>query len=255
MLRKYKAITPSLRHKISILKPKRWSLKLLKREGLINQRVHQTGGRNNTGRITIRHIGGGHKRRYRSVDLARLKGQYSTNLVERIDYDPNRSGYLALLSCGKKRWYILASEGLKVGDKITGYKKENVSFSEGHSMPLKYMPLGTIIHNIDGKLIRSAGTKGSLFNVSSNKALVILPSGNLKEIDADKCATIGAVSNSLHRHKILGKAGASRWLGIRPTVRGEAMNPIDHPHGGKSHGSGGLGNPAKTKWGKLAKWR
>lgn len=264
-IKTYNPVTPSLRHTIRIVKPKRVNeldRKSLNRRGLLINKVKKTGGRNNTGRITIRHRGGGHSRRLRVIDRKRIYGNYSMNLVERIEYDPNSSGFLALLTPtpqqeNSPKWYILAPEGLKSGDLIKGeyYKGEDSNNKIGTAMTIKNIMLGTHIYNIDGRLIRAAGTFGILLkHLEDNKSLVKFPSGKLVKINSNYIATIGQVSNIDRNKEVKGKAGANRWLGIRPTVRGEAMNPVDHPHGGKSHGSGGLGNPQKTKWGKLAKW-
>ncbi len=198
--------------------------------------LRKTGGRNNQGKITVRHRGGGHKRQYRVIDFRRDKEGVPAR-VHSIQYDPNRSARIALLYYvdGEKR-YILAPDGLKVGQRIeTGPEAPpNV----GNSLPMKRIPLGTTIHNVElrpgqgGALCRSAGTSASLMARDGNWAQITLPSGEIRRIPASCRATIGKVGNADHMNITLGKAGRSRWLGRRPHVRGTCMNPVDHPHGG-----------------------
>ncbi len=221
--------------------------------------LKSTGGRNNTGRITSRHRGGGHKRRYRIIDFKRDKrGIFAT--VETIEYDPNRSARIALLKYedGEYR-YILAPDGLKVGDKI--YAGPDAEFNVGNALPLKNIPIGLFIHNIEmkpgkgGQLARSAGVFAQLVGLDEKYAQVKLPSGEIRHILNTCYATIGRVSNPDHENILLGKAGRSRWLGIRPQTRGMAMNPIDHPNGGgegRSKSGGGRQHP-RSPWGQLAK--
>ncbi|MBV8353581.1 MAG: 50S ribosomal protein L2, partial [Verrucomicrobia bacterium] len=215
----------------------------------------RTGGRNNNGRLTSRHIGGGHKRKYRVVDFKRkLRDVEAT--VEAIEYDPNRSARIALLQYpGGEKSYILAPNGLVVGSKIIA--GENVPPELGNALPLKAIPLGTAIHNIEiipgrgGQVARSAGQQAILSNREGGYALVRLPSGEIRRIHENAYATIGQVGNVDHMNVSSGKAGRSRWLGIRPHVRGMAMNPIDHPMGGgqgKSKGGGGRHHPV-SPWG------
>ncbi|MEI6242744.1 MAG: 50S ribosomal protein L2 [Chlamydiota bacterium] len=210
----------------------------------------KTCGRNHHGHITCRHRGGGHKRKLRIVDFLREKENIPA-IVAAIDYDPNRSAFLALLHYvdGEKR-YILAPQGLKVGDEIlTGL---NAPFKVGCTMPLKNMPVGAVVHNVElypgrgGKLVRSGGLSAQLIGRTDGFATLRLPSGEMRMIKEECKATFGAVSNAEHNLRVEGKAGRKRWMGIRPTVRGIAMNPVDHPHGG---GEGrGKGNHPQTPW-------
>jgi large subunit ribosomal protein L2 len=221
--------------------------------------LKRTGGRNNNGRLTSRHIGGGHKRRYRIIDFKRkLRDVEAT--VEAIEYDPNRSSRIALLRYPEgDKTYILAPNGLEVGAKVIA--GESVAPEVGNALPLKSIPLGTVIHNVEinpgrgGQVARSAGQQAILSNREGGYALVRLPSGEIRRIHEDAYATIGQVGNVDHMNVSSGKAGRSRWLGRRPHVRGMAMNPIDHPMGGgqgKSKGGGGRHHPV-SPWGQLAK--
>ena len=216
----------------------------------------KTGGRNVYGRITVRHRGGGHKRKYRIIDFKRDKDGVPGK-VAAIEYDPNRTAYIALIHYldGEKR-YIIAPYGLKVGDIIES--GENVDIKVGNALPLRNIPVGTIIHNIElipgkgGQLVRAAGTAAQLMAKEGDYVQVRMPSGEIRLIKADCRATIGQVSNLDHENVKIGKAGRSRWLGIRPTVRGSAMNPVDHPHGG-GEGKAPIGHPGPlTPWGKPA---
>lgn len=221
--------------------------------------LKSSGGRNNTGRITSRHRGGGHKKRYRIIDFKRDKREiYAT--VETIEYDPNRSARIALVKYedGEYR-YILAPDGLKVGEKI--YAGANAEYKNGNALPLKNIPIGLFIHNIEvkpgkgGQLARSAGVFAQLVGLDEKYAQVKLPSGEIRHVLNSCYATIGKVSNPDHENILLGKAGRSRWLGIRPQTRGMAMNPIDHPNGGgegRSKSGGGRQHP-RSPWGQLAK--
>ncbi len=198
--------------------------------------LSKTGGRNNQGKITVRHRGGGHKRRYRLIDFRRNKDGIPA-VVNSIQYDPNRSARIALLyyTDGEKR-YIIAPEGLEVG--ATVVSGPEAAAEVGNCLPLSKMPLGTTIHNIEmqpghgGVLCRSAGTSATLAARESDWAQITLPSGEIRRIPSACRATVGATSNSDHMGLVLGKAGRKRWLGRRPHVRGTAMNPVDHPHGG-----------------------
>jgi large subunit ribosomal protein L2 len=222
--------------------------------------MRKTGGRNNTGRITVRHIGGGHKRRYRLIDFHRNYFD-QPGVVQRLEYDPNRSAWIALLTYNDgKMSYILAPQGLKTGDTVISSKEKEVDIKPGNAMPLSMMPIGAQIHNVElqpgkgGQLARSAGTSCQLLekNVKPGYALVRLQSKEHRLV-LDRCmATIGAVSNPMHKHEKWGKAGRSRNKGIRPTVRGVAMNPVDHPHGG-GEGRAGPGRPSVSYSGVLAK--
>lgn len=215
----------------------------------------KSGGRNNTGKMTMRYIGGGHKKSYRIIDFKRNKLDI-TATVATIEYDPNRSARIALLNYadGEKR-YILAPEGLQVGQVISAGEK--VAPELGNSLPLKNIPLGSIIHNIElnpgqgGTIARSAGTYAQLSARDGKYAIIKLPSGETRMILATCMATIGTVSNGDRYNEVLGKAGRKRWLGRRPRVRGVAMNPVDHPMGGGEGRSSG-GHPRSRK-GLLAK--
>lgn len=200
------------------------------------QKKIRTNGRNHHGHVTCRHKGGGHKRFYRIIDFKRDK-EHVPAKVASIEYDPNRTAYIALVhyADGEKR-YIIAPQGLKAGDTITNNDSEN--FSVGCSMRLKVMPLGSTIHNIEirpgrgGQLVRSAGLSAQLMAKSAGYVTLKMPSGEVRMVGEDCRATFGSVSNPERNLRVEGKAGRSRWKGIRPTVRGTAMNPVDHPHGG-----------------------
>ncbi len=216
---------------------------------------HESGGRNNRGRITSRYRGGGHKRRYRIVDFRREKDGIAAK-VAAIEYDPNRSANLALLhyADGEKR-YILSPVGLVAGDMIMS--GESADIKPGNSLPLSNIPLGTMIHNVEiklgkgGQLVRSAGVAAQLMAKEGDYAAVKLPSGEVRRVHVKCRATVGQVGNVDHENISIGKAGRSRWLGRRPHVRGVAMNPVDHPMGG---GEGrGKGNHPQSPWGVLAK--
>ena len=221
-------------------------------------RVKKTGGRGNTGRITTRHIGGGHKRKYRIVDFRRDKLEIEGKVAS-IQYDPNRSANIALIYYvdGEKR-YIVAPLGLKVGDRIVSSRKGDTEIKEGNSLPLKLIPVGTLVHNVEVKpgkgaqLARSAGSFAQLVAKEGSYATVRLPSGEVKLVHLSCTATIGQVGNIEHENITIGKAGRSRWMGIRPTVRGVAMNPVDHPLGGGEGRSKGGRHPC-SPWGQLAK--
>lgn len=221
--------------------------------------VKKSGGRNSNGRVTSRHMGGGHKRHYRVIDFKRNKDNVPAK-VAAIEYDPNRSARIALLHYvdGEKR-YILAPKGLIVGDRIESGDK--VDIKVGNTMPLKKIPIGTDVHNIEmkagkgGQMARSAGSYAVLAAREGVHATLKLPSGEIRKVRVECRATIGVIGNSEHENVSLGKAGRSRWLGIRPQTRGMAMNPVDHPMGGgegRSKSGGGRKHP-KSPWGKLAK--
>lgn len=212
----------------------------------------KTGGRNNQGRITVRHIGGGHKQKYRLVDFKRDKDGISAK-VERLEYDPNRSAFIALLLYidGERR-YIIAPSGLKAGDEVIS--GANAAIKPGNCLPLNNIPVGTTVHCIEmqplggAKLARSAGASVQLIAREGIYATLRLRSGEMRKILADCRAVIGEVSNSEHNLKTLGKAGATRHRGVRPTVRGTAMNPVDHPHGGGEGRTKGGRHPV-SPWG------
>ena len=221
--------------------------------------LHKTGGRNNFGRITTRHIGGGHKRLYRMIDFKRDKLDTPAK-VAAIEYDPNRSCRIALLQYqdGEKR-YIIAPLGLRVGEEIISTSGADAEVKTGNAMPLRYIPLGALIHNVEliaglgGQIARSAGNSAQITAKEGDFAHVKLPSGEVRLLKLDCVATIGQVGHVEHEAVTHGKAGRKRWLGIRPTVRGSAMNPIDHPHGG-GEGKAGQGNPHPVSpWGQKCK--
>ena len=216
------------------------------------KRIKKSGGRSSSGRMTIRHRGGGHKRRYRIIDFKRNKDGIPARVAS-IEYDPNRSANIALLhyADGEKR-YILASMGLKVGDTVLS--GQGAEIKPGNALPLKDIPLGTQIHNIElnighgGQIVRSAGNYAQLMAKEGRYAQIKLPSGEVRLIPLECKATIGQVGNLGHMGISLGKAGRGRWKGRRPRVRGVAMNPVDHPHGGGEGKSSGGRHPV-TPWG------
>ena len=227
-----------------------------KPEKSLTERLTKKGGRNQQGRLTVRHQGGGHKRLYRVIDFKRTKDGIPAR-VATIEYDPNRSARIALLNYvdGEKR-YILAPNGLKVGDKVVSGPESDIKV--GNALPLKNIPVGTTIHNIELKigkgaqLVRSAGTSAQLMAKEGDYALLRMPSGELRKVHINCRATIGEVGNHEHENITIGKAGRNRWLGVRPENRGTAMNPNDHPHGGgEGRSPVGRKNPV-TKWGKCA---
>jgi large subunit ribosomal protein L2 len=252
-IKKYKPITNARRNmtgltfeEITTDKPEKSLLAPLKKSG----------GRNNTGRTTVRHIGGGHKRKYRIIDFKRNKDNI-VGKVATIEYDPNRSAFIALVNYvdGEKR-YILAPKGIKVGQEILS--GVDVDIKVGNALPLEKIPVGTFIHNIElhpgkgGQLARSAGTSAQILGREDRYVIVRLQSGEVRKILGVCRATIGEVGNSDHELINIGKAGRSRNLGIRPTVRGSVMNPNDHPHGG-GEGKAPIGRKAPmTPWGKRA---
>ena len=214
------------------------------------------GGRNQKGRMTVRHQGGGHKRRYRIIDFKRNKDGIPAK-VATIEYDPNRSARIALLNYvdGEKR-YIIAPNGLNVGDMVESGPEADIK--TGNALPLKNIPVGTMIHNIEmkigkgGQMVRSAGAAAQLMAKEGDYATIRMPSGEVRKVHINCRATIGQVGNLDHENITIGKAGRSRWLGRRPAVRGVAQNPIDHPHGGgEGHSPVGRKHPV-TKWGKCA---
>jgi len=214
--------------------------------------LSKSGGRNNYGRITVRHRGGGHKRRYRKIDFRRDKTEIPAKVFS-IEYDPNRGPRIALLhyADGEKR-YILAPQNLSVGDTVLS--SENADIKPGNTLPLRAIPLGTLIHNIEmkigkgGQMARGAGTYAQLMAKEGRHTLLKLPSGEIRMVLSECFATIGQLSNPDHSHISIGKAGRKRWLGRRPKVRGVVMNPVDHPHGGGEGKSSGGRHPV-TPWG------
>jgi large subunit ribosomal protein L2 len=252
-MKSFKPTSAGMRHKnvadFSVLTKKKPEKSLL-------EPIRKTGGRNAYGRITTRHMGGGHKRMYRVIDFKRTKLEVPAKVVA-IEYDPNRTCYIALVSYkdGEKR-YILAPLDLKVGDQIVA--SETADIKPGNTMTLASMPVGTLIHNLElvpgqgAKLVRSAGAVAQLMGREGEYCQVKLPSGEMRKVHHLCRATIGQLSNTEHMNMFVGKAGRSRWLGIRPTVRGVAMNPIDHPHGGGEGKTSGGGHP-RTPWGQPTK--
>lgn len=218
--------------------------------------LRKRGGRNDQGRLTVRHKGGGHKRRYRLVDFRRDKVGIPAKVAS-VEYDPNRSARIALLhyADGEKR-YILAPVGLEVGAQVMSGPQAEISV--GNALPLRVIPLGSVVHNIElwqgkgGQLCRSAGASAQLMAREEDRALLKLPSGEVRKVHVDCIATLGQVGNIEHENVTLGKAGRARWLGIRPSVRGVAMNPHDHPLGGGEGKSAGGRHPC-TPWGKPTK--
>jgi large subunit ribosomal protein L2 len=218
--------------------------------------LKKSGGRNNHGRITSRHIGGGHKRRYRIIDFKRDKFDIPAKVFA-IEYDPNRSARIALLhyADGEKR-YIIAPNGLQVGDTIVSGSKADIK--TGNALKLKDMPVGTIVHNVELKpgkgaqIGRSAGTEISINAKEGKYAQLKFPSGEVRMVNLECMATVGSVGNAVHENISLGKAGRSRWLGKRPKVRGVVMNPVDHPMGGGEGRYSGGGHPV-SPWGQKAK--
>lgn len=255
-LKTFRPLTPASRFKAL---PDFSEITKDKPEKKLTETIKKNGGRNNQGRITMRHRGGGHKRRYRIIDFKRAKRDILAEVIA-IEYDPNRSARLALLQYtdGEKA-YILAPGGLAVGSKISAGEKADPSV--GNALPLKSIPLGSSIHNLEltpgrgGQIIRSAGSVAVLANREGGYALVKLASGEIRRVNENCYATIGQVGNSDHMNVSAGKAGRTRWLGRRPHVRGMVMNPVDHPMGGgqgKSKGGGGRHHPM-SPWGQLAK--
>ncbi|SEP64038.1 large subunit ribosomal protein L2 [Ectothiorhodospira magna] len=219
--------------------------------GPLLEKKHRSGGRNNQGRVTVRHVGGGHKQHYRIVDFKRNKDDIPGK-VERLEYDPNRTAHLALvLYADGERRYIIAPRGVKAGDPIVS--GVHAPIKPGSALPLRNIPLGTVVHCIEmrpgkgAQIARSAGAGVQLVAREGQYATLRLRSGEMRKVHADCRATIGEVGNQEHSLRKFGKAGAKRWLGIRPTVRGTAMNPVDHPHGGGEGRNFGL-HPV-TPWG------
>ncbi len=251
--RKFKPITPGRRH---MELPDFSELTDKEPEKSLLEPLHKTGGRNNQGRVTVRHRGGGHKRLYRIIDFARDKWGVPARVVSK-EYDPNRSAWITLLhyADGEKR-YILSPLNLEVGSVVEA--GENVEARVGNALPLKKIPVGTLVHCVEfypgskGKLARAAGTACQVMAIEGGYARLRLPSGEIRLFSQDCMATVGQVGNIDHKNVVHGKAGRVRHLGIRPTVRGTAMNPVDHPHGG-GEGRHYVGGPPRTFSGKPAK--
>jgi len=252
-LKKFKPTTPGQRNLVLVDRSELWSGKPVKQ---LTEGLRKKGGRNNAGRITARRRGGGHKRRYRMIDFRRQKFDVAAT-VERIEYDPNRTAFIALIRYEDgEQSYIIAPQRLQVGDSVMSGKTADIK--PGNAMPMGNMPVGTIIHNVEMKegkgaqIARSAGTYAQLIGKDQGYAQLRLSSGELRMVRGECMATVGAVSNPDQQNIKLGKAGRSRWIGKRPSVRGVAMNPIDHPHGGGEGRTSGGRHPV-SPWGKPTK--
>ena len=252
-LKTFKSYTKSTRGTVLVDKKNLWKGKPIKS---LTVGSHSTGGRNNLGRITSRHRGAGHKQKYRQIDFYRKKDDMKAK-IERIEYDPNRSAYLALIKYEDGVMnYILAPNKINVGDEIISGRNKDINI--GNCMPLSDIPAGTEIHNIElspnggGKLARSAGASAQISGTDENYCIIKLGSGEIRKIINTARATIGTVSNSEHQNIKIGKAGRNRWKGIRPQSRGVVMNPVDHPHGGGEGKTSGGRSPV-SPWGQSAK--
>ncbi|HWL21810.1 MAG TPA: 50S ribosomal protein L2 [Bradyrhizobium sp.] len=252
-LKTFKPTTPSQRQLVIVDRSELWKGDPIK---ALTEGLRSHGGRNNSGRITLRYRGGGHKRRYRMVDFKRTKLDMAAT-VERLEYDPNRTAFIALVRYEDGELsYILAPQRIKVGDQVVA--GDRVDVKPGNAMPMKNMPVGTIIHNVEmkpgkgGQMARAGGTYAQLVGRDQGYALLRLTSGEVRMVRAECMATVGAVSNPDQKNINIGKAGRNRWLGRKPAVRGVAMNPIDHPHGGGEGRTSGGRHPV-TPWGKPTK--
>ena len=252
-LKQYSPTTPSQRGLVLVSEKSLWKGKPFK--GLTKGQS-KTGGRNNYGRITTRHIGGGHKQKYRMVDFKRSKLDIAAT-VERVEYDPNRTSFIALIKYEDGVYsYIIAPQKLNIGDTITNSIKSEPLV--GNCMELRSIPTGTLVHNVEmkagkgGQIARSAGSYVQIAGKENGNVLIKLRSGELRVVPERCMATIGVVSNPDHQNQKLGKAGRKVWMGVRPTVRGVAMNPVDHPHGGGEGRTSGGRHPV-TPWGKKTK--
>ena len=249
-LKTFRPTSPGLRHLVQVDRRHLWKGGPVK---MLTEGKQKSGGRNSDGRITTRHIGGGHKQSYRLIDFRRRKHDVVAT-VERLEYDPNRTAFIALIKYADGHLsYILAPQRLAVGDQVVSGAKVDVK--PGNAMPLSGMPIGTIVHNVElkpgagGQIARSAGAFVQLVGRDSGWAVLKLSSGETRRVRSDCMASVGAVSNPDHANEVTGKAGRTRWKGTRPTVRSIAMNPIDHPNGGRTKG----GKHWATPWGKPTK--
>lgn len=249
-LKTFRPTSPSMRHLVQVDRSSLYKGAPVK---MLTEGLNKNGGRNNDGRITTRHIGGGHKRSYRLIDFRRRKHDVAA-IVERLEYDPNRTAFIALIKYKDDTVsYILAPQRLAVGDTVVSGQKVDVK--PGNAMPLASMPIGTIVHNVElkpgrgGQIARSAGAFVQLVGRDSGWAVLKLSSGETRRVSSACMASVGAVSNPDHSNEVTGKAGRTRWKGTRPTVRSIAMNPIDHPNGGRTKG----GKHWATPWGKPTK--
>ncbi len=252
-LKKYKPRSPGLRQLVTVDRSGLWKGKPVK---TLSVGLTKSGGRNNRGRVTAFNRGGGHKRTYRKIDFKRRKFDMSAEVV-RLEYDPNRTAFIALIKYEDGELaYILAPQRVKEGDKVIAGSKVDVK--PGNAMPLRSIPIGTIVHNVElkegkgGQIARSAGTYVQYIGRDQGYALLRLRSGETRMVRAECMATVGSVSNADHSNINLGKAGRSRWLGRRPNVRGVVKNPVDHPHGGGEGRTSGGRHPV-TPWGKPTK--
>jgi large subunit ribosomal protein L2 len=249
-LKTYRPTSPGLRQLVQVDRSHLFKGAPVK---MLTEGLSKSGGRNNAGRITTRHIGGGHKRSYRLIDFRRRKHDMAAT-VERLEYDPNRTAFIALIKYQDgTQSYILAPQRLAVGDSVVSGEKVDVK--PGNAMPLSSMPIGTIVHNVElkpgrgGQIARSAGAFVQLVGRDSGWAVLKLSSGETRRVSSSCMASVGAVSNPDHTNEVTGKAGRTRWKGTRPTVRSITMNPIDHPNGGRTNG----GKHWATPWGKPTK--
>lgn len=252
-LKHYNPVTPAQRKLVQIDRSELWKGRPVKE---LTVGLTRTGGRNNTGQVTTRHIGGGHKRRYRTIDFKRSKRGVAA-VVERLEYDPFRTAFIALIRYQDgEQAYILAPQRLAVGDKVEAGPDADIK--PGNALPLARIPVGTLVHNIEmrpgkgGQLVRAAGGYAQLSGKDAGYALLKLGSGEVRMVRGECYATVGAVSNPDNQNEVIGKAGRQRWYGVRPTVRGVAMNPVDHPHGGGEGRTSG-GRCPVTPWGKGTK--
>ncbi len=252
-LQKCKPTSPGRRHLVKVVNP---DLHKGKPYAPLLEKNSKSGGRNNNGRITVRHIGGGHKHHYRVIDFKRTKDGIPAK-VERLEYDPNRSANIALvLYADGERRYIIAPKGLKAGDTVQS--GVDAPIKAGNTLPMRNMPVGSTVHNVELKpgkgaqIARSAGAYVQILAREGQYVTLRLRSGEVRKVEADCRATLGEVGNAEHMLRSLGKAGANRWRGVRPTVRGVAMNPVDHPHGGGEGRTSGGRHPV-SPWGKPTK--
>lgn len=251
-MKSYKPTTASRRHTVTV--DYRGTLTVSKPTKSLTKGNKRHVGRNNAGRITVRHKGGGHKRTYRFVDFSYNKFNIPAK-IETVEYDPNRSAFIALVcyNDGERRYHVIP-QGLKVGDKFL--VSESADLKAGNRLLLKNIPVGTFVYNIEikpqagAKLIRSAGNYGEVMSNDAGYTMIKMPSSEVRRVDENAWASIGEVSNQDHHLENYGKAGKSRWKGIRPTVRGTAMNPVDHPYGGGEGVQGRGTRRAKSMWGK-----
>ena len=253
-LKTYNPTSAGRRQLVSVDRSHLWNGAPVKK---LTEGLSSKGGRNNNGRTTVRHRGGGHKRSYRIVDFKRAKFDV-VGTVERLEYDPNRTAFIALVTYSDgEQAYILAPQRLSAGDKVVS-SESLTDVKPGNTMPLERMPVGTIVHNVElkprkgGQIARSAGAYAQYVGRDQGMAILRLNSGEQRLVSGSCLATVGAVSNQDHSNTSIGKAGRSRWLGRRPATRGVAMNPIDHPHGGGEGRSSGGRHPV-TPWGKPTK--